>query len=523
MGLSSTQEQRREAIAHVQAFVKQFGDAPEALVGGLDGRWRLIFSDAPDITSLGAGPLQEVDFIGQEYDEAKGSCENIIRYRPPDAFGSLLSEDRLEQRVLLSYGKKPSAQYPRRVELKVKGVKVIPERVFGGLVKDLPALGGPGLLAVPFGAFDVLYNDGHMRIVKTSTGQYSVNVKEDAEQLVNGKEYNPPSELVTGKTVLITGGNVGLGLETAKRLARAGARVVLTARTAAKADEALAEVKAVAPDADVLALQLDLADLESVRSFPVAYDDVVGAPLDVLLANAGVMAIPERRTTADGFERQVGVNHLGHFALVSAMLPSLQKAANGFRVVSVSSSAHRLANERSINDALNSNLDPKEYSAWGNYGLSKAANVLFANELQRRFDAAGVRASAVSLHPGVVNTDLFRYFVQDKESAEAGVPLKEMKAAANPFEKIRNTFIEGFSGFLQTPAQGANTHVFLSAAADSDGDMTRDGGKYFEDMRVATPAPYTQKQELSEKLWELSEKLTGTQIDIQAPAPLSKL
>jgi NAD(P)-dependent dehydrogenase (short-subunit alcohol dehydrogenase family) len=241
----------------------------------------------------------------------------------------------------------------------------------------------------------------------------------------------------------------------------------------------------------------------------------------VLLANAGVMAIPEKRTTADGFERQLGVNHLGHFALVSAMMPALQKSADGFRVISVSSSAHRLINEQSMKAALDSNLDLREYSQWGNYGLSKAANVLFANELQRRIDAAGVRASAVSLHPGVVNTELARYFVQDVESAEAGTPMQKEDAAANPLEQFRDTLLNQLSAFTLPPEQGANTHVFLSAAADGDGDLTQDGGKYFEDMKVVAAAPFVNDKGLAEKLWEISEKLTNTRLTIESSNTIS--
>jgi NAD(P)-dependent dehydrogenase (short-subunit alcohol dehydrogenase family) len=332
-----------------------------------------------------------------------------------------------------------------------------------------------------------------------------------SEPVAKGNIYNPPADLVASKRILITGANSGLGLESAKRLAQAGARLVITARTQAKVDAAVAEVKAIRPTADVVGLVLDLASLDSIRSFPAKYDEDVGAPLDVLLANAGVMAIPERRTTSDGFERQVGVNHLGHFALVSTMMPQLKKAANGFRIVSVSSSGHRIANEKSLKDALSSDLDPK-YSQWGSYGLSKAANILFTNELQRRFDAAGVSASAVSLHPGVVGTNLGRYLTQDVETAEAGA---EGTDAENPILKALQQVLSPIqNAFLLTPEQGANTQVFLAAGADSDGDLAKGGALYFEDMGVGSPASYTYNQDLAEKLWEVSERLTGSKIDV---------
>jgi len=323
--------------------------------------------------------------------------------------------------------------------------------------------------------------------------------------------YQPAPGSLTGQTILITGANTGLGLESGKRLAKAGARVVLTARSQDKADKALAGVKDAVPNADVKSLVLDLANLESVRSFPSKCNSAVGAPLDVLMANAGVMAIPERLSTADGFEKTVGINHLGHFALVSGMLPMLRKAPDGFRVITVSSAGHQIANRESMNAALASDLDPKDYAlnGWGAYGLSKAANIMFADELQRRLDAAGIPGSAVSLHPGGVATDLGRYLIQGVEAAEAGVPLKETLNAMNPIQK---TLAQGFAKVAKTVEEGANTQVFLAAAADSKGDLTKDGGKYFDEMKAAKPADFTNDRELQSKLWEVSERLTGSKI-----------
>jgi len=523
-GFRTTTAERRDANELVEEFVERFGDVPEASAGRLEGQWRLVYTDAPDILGLRGGPLSELDFIGQDIDEAAGTCDNVIRYRPSDqmlnlfeGFGQDISQDRLEQRVMLSFEKTAGS---KRVEQKIKGTKIVPLSVLGGRVTDAwaPPLGGTGPLSLPFGSYDLLYNDDRMRIVKTTAGlppaqgYYAINERiSDSLPTATaaGSAYKPPSHLVAGKTILITGATTGLGLESAKRLASAGAKVVITARTQAKADAAVDEVKAVSPDADVLALVVDLASLESIKDFPAKYEAAVGAPLDVLLANAGVMAIPERRTTIDGFERQVGVNHLGHFALISAMMPVLKQAADGFRVVSVSSSAHRIPNEKSMQDALSANLDPT-YSAWGTYGVSKASNVLFVNELQRRINAAGLKASAVSLHPGVVNTDLGRYLTQGIDAAEAGEPQEE-----NPIQKALLEAVSPISSvFLLTPEQGANTQVFLAAGADSDGDLTRSGALYFENMKVASPASFTNSEKLAKQLWEVSEQLTGTKFDI---------
>ena len=227
--------------------------------------------------------------------------------------------------------------------------------------------------------------------------------------------FNPPSGSLAGQTILITGANTGLGLESAKRLHGAGANVIVAARSQAKADGAAEAVKADSPQSpgSVIGVMVDLADLKSVSSLSGRLSAAMGseAPvIDVLLNNAGVMAIPERLTTSDGFEKTIGINHLGHFALVAALLPSLKRAKNGFRVINVSSDAHRFASRDAVVEMLDSNLDPS-YSAWGNYGLSKAANVLFTVELQRRLDEAGIPGSTVSLHPGLVQTDLQRYVV----------------------------------------------------------------------------------------------------------------
>lgn len=518
MGFHSTSQQRRDTIAKLETFVSQYGKFPEAQLGKLDGQWKLLFSDAPDILGIRGGPLSELMFIGQDVDEEKGTCDNVIRYRPSDqaqalfrALGQDISEDRLEQRVLLSFEQDSSNGYPKKVKQTLLGTKIIPVQLLGGRISNTwaPDLGGTGLLTLPFGSYEVLYNDDRLRIVRTQQGFFSVNERILGERTsIQNGIFMPSSESVVGKTILITGGNSGLGLESGKRLAHAGANVVLTVRSHEKVASTLNKVKSAAPEANVSVLLLDLASLDSIQSFPSRYAEEVGHPLDVLIANAGVMAIPERRTTTDGFERQVGVNHLGHFALVSAMLPALKNATNGFRVISVSSSGHQLANEASMKKALDSNLDPSDYTPWGNYGISKAANVLFTKELQDRFVEAGLHASAVCLHPGVVNTELGRYQFQDVDAAVSG---EEQIAQTNPVQKAAQ---QGLSIFTLPPEKGANTQIFLAAAADSDGDLSQNGGKYFDDMKQSTPAAFTTSKDLALRLWEVSEKLTGAKMHI---------
>jgi NAD(P)-dependent dehydrogenase (short-subunit alcohol dehydrogenase family) len=202
----------------------------------------------------------------------------------------------------------------------------------------------------------------------------------------------------TGRTVLITGANSGLGLRSAEALARAGARVLLACRNPKKAAAALESVEASSASAAPSVVSLDLADLSSVEACAEAVGSRVDH-LDVLMNNAGVMAIPLRRT-ADGFEMQFGTNHLGHFALTGRLLPLLL-AADAPRVVTTSSQAHRIGKMRWD--------DPQwrtRYSKWGAYGQSKLANLLFTLELDRRARSEGAALLALAGHPGYASTHL---------------------------------------------------------------------------------------------------------------------
>lgn len=202
---------------------------------------------------------------------------------------------------------------------------------------------------------------------------------------------------LTGRVALITGANAGLGLETARGLAGAGAEVWLACRNRAKADAAVVTLAAEHPQATFRVLALDLADLESVTALA---DTLLaeGRPIDVLVNNAGLMAIDEART-AQGLEMQYGVNHLGHFALTGRLLPLLQ-ASELARVVNISSMGHRGARGQA---------DPtlqRRYDRWNAYFHSKLDNLLFTAELQRRATEAGSRLSVMTAHPGGSNTDL---------------------------------------------------------------------------------------------------------------------
>ena len=204
---------------------------------------------------------------------------------------------------------------------------------------------------------------------------------------------------LTDRVVLVTGGNSGLGLESVRALAGAGAQVVLTARSREKAQAAVADVTASVPGAQLETLQLDLADLGSVRA---AADEFAGRHdrLDVLLANAGVMMTPEQ-TTADGFELQLGTNHLGHFALIGQLLPLVLETPSS-RVVTVSSGVHHQG-QLVLDDLM---FARRRYSPETAYAQSKLANLSFALELQRRFDMAGVDTISTAAHPGYSATNL---------------------------------------------------------------------------------------------------------------------
>ncbi len=202
-----------------------------------------------------------------------------------------------------------------------------------------------------------------------------------------------------GWVALVTGANRGLGLETTRALAAHGAHVIMAVRDLNQGHRAEAEIKQTVPGASIELVSLDLASLASVREFAARVLQT-HARLDLLLNNAGMMAIP-RQETPDGFEMQLGTNHLGHFALTSLLLPKLV-VTPGSRVVTTTSNARRTARHIDFDDLQLQH----SYSRWGAYGQSKRANLLFAFELQTRFTAAGVSTISVAAHPGAANTNL---------------------------------------------------------------------------------------------------------------------
>ena len=264
---------------------------------------------------------------------------------------------------------------------------------------------------------------------------------------------------LSGRRMLVTGGTSGLGLETARVLAAHGANVVITARDAAKAERAVATIRAsAAPGATVEVRELDLASLASVHA---CADRLLaeGQPIHVLFANAGVMACPPGRTR-EGFETQIGTNHLGHFVLVGKLAPLVIRGAPG-RIVVTSSAGHRISDV----DLDDPNFERTPYDPWLAYGRSKTANALFAVELDRQLKSRGVRACAV--HPGVIQTELGRHMTPGSTEAL-------MKIIAVPGGGPAQVH-------YRTIAQGAATQVWAGIVADAE----EIGGQFCEDCGVA--------------------------------------
>jgi NAD(P)-dependent dehydrogenase (short-subunit alcohol dehydrogenase family) len=301
---------------------------------------------------------------------------------------------------------------------------------------------------------------------------------------------------LTGTTVLVTGATSGLGEATTIALATRGAQVVLATRDGAKTDAVMAAIRDRAPDASLEHLQVDLADLASVADAATSFLDRHDR-LDRLVANAGVMATPLRRTV-DGFELQLGVNHLGHHALVGRLLPALL-AAPAARVVAVSSAAHRMGRI----DLDDLNWERSRYQRWAAYGRSKLANLLFVLELERRFRVAGTAAIAVGAHPGYADTAL-----QTTGPAMQG----------GPVGAITRLLSRGLNAVAAQPvAQGALPQRYATAA------RAVTGGSYwgpdgFGESR-GHPAPATRSADamdgtLAAALFRASEELTGVRFEL---------
>ncbi|WP_406493983.1 oxidoreductase [Streptomyces sp. NBC_00846] len=288
----------------------------------------------------------------------------------------------------------------------------------------------------------------------------------------------------SGRTAVVTGANSGIGLITARELARHGARVLLACRDESRGKEAASRIRTAVTGADVEFVPLDLADLDSVRACAAKHTP---DRIDLLINNAGVMALPYGKT-ADGFERQFGVNHLGHFALTGLLFPKLL-GTPGARVVSVSSGMHALSNI-DMGD-LNSE---RNYRRWIAYGRSKTANLLFVHELARRLTAAGCEVVAAAAHPGYAATNL----------QTAGVRMENRKAADLVF-RLGNRLV------AQPASSGALPTLYAATAPGVRSDSFI-GPKLLGWRGAPTPswrAGWTLNDVASERLWVASEQLTG--------------
>ena len=291
----------------------------------------------------------------------------------------------------------------------------------------------------------------------------------------------------SGRTIVVTGANSGIGFEAASTLTAAGAHVVLACRDPLRAADAVARLRSRHPRASLESLPLDLASLASVRDFAKAFADR-HARLDVLANNAGVMAIP-RRTTADGFEMQLGTNHLGHFALTGLLLPRLL-ATPGARVVTVSSTAHRGGRMR-----FDDLQGERSYTRWGAYGQSKLANLLFSYELDRRARAAGRDLVAAACHPGYAATNL--QFVGARMDG--------------------SRFMEGLMSwanrvFSQDAAMGALPTLYAATAPGVRGGDYYGPDRLFETWghpKKVGSSGRSRDLEAARRLWAVSEELTG--------------
>ena len=294
---------------------------------------------------------------------------------------------------------------------------------------------------------------------------------------------------LSGKTAIVTGGYSGIGLETSKALASKGVKVIIPVRSTQKASENLAGI-----EGDIQTVHMDLGDLKSVNDFAVQMLAKLNK-LDFLINNAGIMACPESRV-GPGWEAQFGVNHMGHFALTTSLMPLLRKTP-GTRVVSLTSTGHKISDIRWDDIQFTSG----DYHKWQAYGQSKTANALFANALSRRLKEAG--GLAFSVHPGGIFTPLQRHLPKEEM-----VALGWIDSEGNPTALAK----EGF----KTPEQGCSTTLWAATSAL----LEAKAGVYCEDCNIASPSdsqspmaryfgvdPHACDDESAEQLWEISEAL----------------
>lgn len=279
---------------------------------------------------------------------------------------------------------------------------------------------------------------------------------------------------IDGKIAIITGANTGIGKENAIDLAMRGGKVYIACRDQPRGEEALKDIKRVSGSDKVYFLQLDLASLDSIRNFSKKFHELE-SQLHILVNNAGVMACP-KSLTKDGFEMQIGTNHLGHFLLTNLLLDLLKHSAPS-RIVMVSSAGHKMSDIDKEDF-----MSERSYSKWKAYGRSKLANVLFASKLAKKLEGTGVTAN--SCHPGVVQTELGRH-MSDTLRKYVIAPI--------------------FGPFFKTPWEGAQTQIRLAV----DPELENVTGKYFSDCKEKIPSRAAQNDETATWLYQKSVELVG--------------
>jgi NAD(P)-dependent dehydrogenase (short-subunit alcohol dehydrogenase family) len=303
-----------------------------------------------------------------------------------------------------------------------------------------------------------------------------------------------------GKTAIVTGSTSGVGFQTAKALARAGSRVFVAARDPAKGAHTINLIRADWAAADVFFEPLDLGSRASIDAFAARIADRT-AVVDLLVNNAGLMAIPRRLETEDGFEQQFGTNHLGHFALTALLWP-LIRAGDGARVVTVSSLAHR-GGRLDFHD-INS---VRRYRATGAYAQSKLANLAFAIELQRRIEAAGAAVASIAAHPGISKTNLY--------------VTGQMMGARGAWSRIKTSIGDRVFAIIGSRAgEGALPLLYASVAEEAQGGAYYGPNAWGETRGFPAPAAISERalnRQDAERLWSLSENLTGIRFRVDLP------
>ena len=295
---------------------------------------------------------------------------------------------------------------------------------------------------------------------------------------------------LTERTYVVTGANSSIGYEAARILAERGARVLLACRTESKAREAIERIRRGRSDARVEFGALDLSSLKSVRAFAAEVSSRLSSGVDGLVNNAGVMALP-RQLTEDGFEMQLGTNHLGHFALTARMLPLLVRRPAA-RVVSVSSGTHWVGRVR-----LDDLMGERRYQSWGAYAQSKLANMLFTHELQRRLAARHPHVIATAAHPGYAATNLL-----------------DTSARAWSSSLSSRVYSTGNAVFAQSTVAGALPTVRALVDADARGGEFYGPSAWLWGSPVrASQSRASRDADVARALWEASEKLTGERFD----------